>query len=330
MSESLTKSVSKPINSQIREITDSDLIALGELLDQSFIPKGGSHYFDDFPVWKLRCSSEMKRLGVFDSSGVLLASASCRLAQVRVVGIPERTPIAIIGAVATSEAARGHGFASQLVEALAKWADSRGAWMAVLWASQYEMYHRIGFDLFGEQSRVLVGDLPFVENSLTVPIHHGWNPNLMRHFLIRTEGVVHSASDSEWISKHKNVQWIWSGDPERPSAFLAYNRGIDLPEMIHEWGGQRDAIKPLISTVAKAQPNLQILLHPCHKWILELTPYQLHTEHLGMVKVFSRMKTNPLFAQFSRLSDSEWISTVLGSPENSAFLPIWFWGLDCA
>lgn len=313
-----------------REIADSDLPELSKLLDQAFIPKGGSHYFDDFPIWKLGCSSEMRRLGVFDSKGSLLATASCRLANIRIVGVPERAPIAIIGAVATNESARGQGLATQLVDELSHWADSRGAWMAVLWASQYEMYHRIGFDLFGEQSRVLVGDLPFVENTISVPIHHGWNPNLMRHFLIRTEGIVHSASDEAWISQHKNVQWVWSGDPERPSAFLAYNRGIDLPEMIHEWGGQRDAIKPLIATVAKAQPGLQILLHPCHKWVLELTPYQLHTEHLGMVKIFDRMKSNPLFDQFKTLTEKEWITNVLGSPENAAFLPLWFWGLDCA
>lgn len=329
MSESGIKPLSTNAHT-IREVSDSDLPALGQLLDQSFIPKGGSHYFDDFPVWKIGPSAEMQRLGAFDQSGKLVASASCRLASIRVVGITERIPIAIIGAVATSETARGQGLASCLVEELTRWADTKGAWMAVLWASQYEMYHRLGFDLFGEQSRVLVGDLPFVSETLSVPIHHGWNPNLMRHFLIRTEGVVHSASDEAWISQHKNVQWVWSGDPSRPSAFLAYNRGIDLPEMIHEWGGQRDAIKPLIATVAQAQPKLQMLLHPCHKWILELTPYQLHTEHLGMVKVFSRMRSHALFSQFSTLSESEWITSVLGSPESAAFLPIWFWGLDCA
>ena len=303
---------------------------MGALLDQAFIPKGGSHYFDDFPIWKSESSTEIKRLGFFDSSDKLVATASARMAMVRIVGIPERTPIAIIGAVATAPEARSHGLATKLVSELCAWADSRGAWMSVLWASQYEMYNRLGFELFGQQHRLPLADLPFVANPIEVPIHHGWNPNLMRHFLIRTEGIVHSAIDEGWISAHKNVQWVWTGDPERPSAFLAYNRGIDLPDMIHEWGGQRDEIKPLIATVAKAQPSLQLLFHPCHKWILDLSQYEITSEHLGMVKVYDRMRSHSLFRQFQGLTYSEWISVVLGSPEQQAFFPVWFWGLDCA
>lgn len=240
-----------------------EAVALFErLLNQAFPVPEGASYFDDFPVWK-HAPDPSCRLGV--RAGEALAScAAARIATLRVGAEGQVVPIALIGAVASDPAWRGKGLASRCVQVAVDWAMAHGAEAALLWSSELEMYERLGFRLAGSQHLLSIGDLPqplMSSDQNPVP-RTGWVPGLFRRLQARKEGLLLGPADRTWIQDHRNVEWLWRGSPELPEAFVAIGKGIDLSGIIHEWGGDPDAVRSLLLHLKRSRPDLRVLGSP--------------------------------------------------------------------
>lgn len=274
---------------------------LGELLDRAFKVPAGTHFLEDFPVWTEWPGAEnsVHRFGAFQS-GRLIASTCARVTVMKSTAKSVR--IGIIGGVATEEIARGQGLATRLVGDAVKWLESQKVALAVLWGSEHEFYARFGFALSGEQVLVPLSAVSLPDS--LAKAGQGWNPALFPLLKERQLGVQYQDADLEWLKKHRHVRWYWSGPVERPTAYAALGKGIDLHDIVHEWGGEAQPLRELLRQIRDDHPSASLLGPPALMAKILPAVRLPPSEFLGLVRVF----------------DSAQLRGV----------PIWFWGLDGA
>jgi predicted N-acetyltransferase YhbS len=225
------------------------------LLDHCFDVPPGRHYFDDFPIWDPAVVPEdpsLYRRTTFDQDR-LIACAGMRL----VTAGPARLPLALIGAVATDPAYRGKGFASTLVSELCVHAAGEGARFALLWGSEHRLYERLGFALAGKQIRAPLAQLSL--ESAPVQVLEGWDDSLFETIRNRPDGVNLRQEDLRWYRLQKSVQWYRCEHEGRITAYAAMNRGIDLQNIVHEWGGERSPLSRLLARIRAIHPQAELL-----------------------------------------------------------------------
>ena len=275
-----------------------------DLLDQSFPVPAGRHYFDDFPVWNPQLGAE----GVFRpelfQEGQLIAAGGVRLAALKRPGA-KNLKIALIGAVVTNASDRGKGLASDIVSRCVDWAREQGAEIVLLWGSEHHLYQRLGFELTGNQVQFSLEKIMAPNGPRLVQVHRGWIPGLFKLLQERSTGLILKESDRRWYEAHRNVEWFFTGSPDQPTAYAAYGRGIDLPGLIHEWGGDPGDLHEILKQIHLEKPHAMLLGPP-------ESQDQIQAELIPVVR-------DPLcMAKFLR-----------GTKPSSPF-PFWVWGLDAA
>ena len=326
------------------------------LLDRSFPVLTGTRFFDDFPVWDEKFGAITHKVGGF-SNNELVCSSGVRLAKLKTPSA--QLLVGIIGAVATDEKWRGKGLASEAVSHAIQWAQEKGATMLLLWGSEHALYSRLGFELTGIQVQVPISQLSLDPKTDSDSIRSGWNHELFQHLRKRSHGLALEPTDEIWFSEHKNVKWLWTKDFQ---AYLAYGRGIDLQGIVHEWGGENNALLRLLSTIHKENPEAKLLAPPL---LLDQYGFSFDentAEYLCMVRIlepdkifsaywpgtaFSAQKESPQNKQggwrvtiekqvFSSLTEGELVRFFFGPEQlfklNTQRLPVpfWIWGLDAA
>lgn len=353
----------------LREITPAEISAWGALLDSAFpVPRGG-HFFDDFPVW--RDGPGVRRYGVFgpgEQSRFLLSSAAFRPCTLRVAGRP--VSAALIGGVATRAEERGKGHASLLVRTTLDHARKAGAAVAFLWGSEHALYQKMGFELGGHQAFLplptamglfaqQIGDVP-----QSAWMETGYDPVVFDHARLRTNGIHHQREDAVWYAAHQGTRWFRLEDRGELLAWAALDRGIDLPKIIHDWGGTVPALRTLFKSISEIEPEALLLAGPAVlrpmgiqvrletfpdavALVRILDPQKLLRE-LGLSDVLEISGTDPYYRlkfigtperdETYELSARELVRVFFG-PFDPALkpltrvglpVPLWLWGLDSA
>ncbi len=290
--------------SQIAKIELTHLRELEILLNTCFSTPPKHSFFDDFPIWSSFESKDVRVVGIRSDSKKLLASCGVRFAQLR-RGSEEFT-IAVMGAVATAPDARGKGLATQLVNHVLDLARERKCEAAFLWGSEHALYGRLGFTLQGEQWRLPISHFAG-SGAKELTLTKSWNPKIIDTIKLRKTGLKEDTLGASLKRKHTHVEWHWAEDQGR-FAFVGFHRGIDLKNVIHEWGGDKDCLVQVLTTLAKSHPQLEIYLHPSH----------LDGDFVGVTKTDSKFVKEKL---------------ALCCPLEKSFAwkePTWFWGLDSA
>ncbi len=234
------------------------------LLNQGFPVAPGASFFDDFPVWDTAKfpGREVEALGyALSGTGRFVAAAGLRPARLRT---PQgAVPVGLVGGVVADPAFQGQGLASGLIDALGARAASLGLSGLVLWGSEHALYRRLGFELCGVQRRIPLADLTGFDALAIEGVRtgRGWSdalwPALERH---RFLGLAIEPGDRAWFAAHRNVDWRWTLDARgEVSAYLAVGRGIDLPNIIHEWGGEPRLLRALMARAARDYPAGELL-----------------------------------------------------------------------
>lgn len=277
-----------------------DLLSFSRLLNSAFhVPKGHG-FLDDFPVWgPANTQTDLCRLGAF-AGPLLVGCAAARVARLKTSQGELR--VGILGAVATHPDWRGRGVASSVVDRLVDWLDEKKVAGTALWGSEQRFYSKWGFVPSGRQWQIPLAKLLLSpsESGAHEAISVGWNPALFELLQRRSGGLVIQEADRRWFEAHRNVQWYWLGSRETPSAYLAFGRGIDLPGVVHEWGGDPSELVRLLTEVALRHPGAQLLCGPGQMGSLE--------------------------CQNGFIPKDEVLCLFRGG----AKLPLWFWGLDGA
>lgn len=301
---------------QIKTSLDRGLFSA--LLDHAFHLESGSHFLDDFPVWDPNLSvPDVYRAGVFVDH-TLVACGGVRLAKMHLnENSLQAATVAIIGAVATHSNYRGGGFGTQVVQHLTNWAEKRGATCVILWSSELEFYRRLGFHSCGEQIRLDLFDftkdfLPVEKPENSQQVYSGWNPHLFDLVRKRRGGLALEQEDLSWFTAHKNVKWFYCGDPSQPKAYAALGRGIDLKDLVHEWGGDHSALAQIFQEVCKQTSAGG--------------PISL----LGSEYLFQWLGTSTDCRSYPGLRDPLCLIRFFSKRDCKLDSSFWFWGLDAA
>ena len=257
---------------QIETLDHSPLMneQVNQLVSKAFGYRGAHRFFDDFPVWN---SHQVIRLGVL-KDGILVSHVGIHFAEIH--GKAGKHLVAMLGAVATEELYRGQGFSSALLKEALRLADEKKCEWTFLWGSEHEFYGKLGFSLAGSQARVLLATLPNVWSHREPKVKTGLTDKIFDFLMKRENGVILTADDREWFFSHKTVRWFYL---EEPFAFVAFDRGMDLAHIVHEWGGDEEQLKILFSHVLSYDPQAQLL--GAYEEVM-----QMGAEHLSIVEEF--------------------------------------------
>ncbi len=282
------------------------------LLNQAFHTPPGGSFFDDFPVWQdphlIEQGQVLRRMR--REGGKVVATAFGRVAKINLDGRDRW--VGLIGAVATDPAYRGKGFATALVQDLQVSLTGMGCEFVALWGSDTEFYARLGFSFEGEQFLTPLHSLELGSSPPGIKLRFGYTQALFQELRKgRTRGLVLEESDQSWMARHKNVNWMWleGSGPGSVAAYIGVGRGIDLPGVIHEWGGEVMALRVLLAEVQRRVPDLLLLGNS-----------DLFRAHGIRTKPGTAMQPMGL-------------AMVYRAPEVQNPIPsnrLWFWGLDSA
>jgi predicted N-acetyltransferase YhbS len=234
----------------IQELTDHDLNDVNQLVSNAFGYQAPHAFFDDFPIWK---SNQVVRLGILHEKK-LVSHVGIHFAEIH--GSDTTHKVALIGAVATDLNHRGQGYSSNLLKEAIRRAEEKKCEWIFLWGSEHEFYEKLGFLLAGSQSRVLLAALPHVLTHRDPRVKTGLTDQIFNFLVNRKTGMVLKPEDRDWFFSHKTVKWFYT---EAPFAFVAFERGLDLPHLVHEWGGDEEQLKVLFSHVLSFDPQAQLL-----------------------------------------------------------------------
>lgn len=288
--------------SGIRELRGAeDQAAFEHLVSAAFAVEKGASFLDDFPVWDDRHGARTLKIGAFQGRE-LVATGGLRFGELK--GAPD-VPVAVLGAVATAASHRRQGLGARLVAELVARADALGVAWTFLFGSEHEFYRRHGFELAGAQLRMPLARLGSTSTGTGTGVVKGWNDSLIPLLRARPSGLAVRDEDRSWISAHRAIEWRRVDGPSGPVAYAAFNRGIDLQGMIHEWGGEPAALRALLGELGREKPELELLGEETLMRALGIPIQGAFREHLCMARARGSVKT-PL-------------------PDR-----LWLWGLDSA
>jgi predicted N-acetyltransferase YhbS len=274
-----------------------------EFLNKSFGYETGQSYAVDFaPLFE---PGALSRSRLAWSGGEIVSSAT--FFPVIAVTPRARLRLAIVGAVATHEQHRGQGLSAQVLEEIERAARGYSVDALILWSDKREHYAKLGFEPAGKQRLYMLNGLPAPAKPADGTPAYGWDWGAVR-FLYETHRCRIDRSDDYWrsleaIRSCTRVQWL---DPEgRVRAYLGFDRGRDMKNVVHEWGGEPEALHTLLWTVLQNRNELLWLTHPSlTDPIRPLLGDPLVEEALALFKPVGPGATP------GRLAD------------------VWFWGLD--
>jgi len=233
---------------------------LSALLNEVFECLPHQNYLDDFPVWNLTPKKfESIRTGIFHN-GKLVSTVGARMAEIKIRNVDQTLKVALLGGVGTKRTHGGQGLVKKQIDCCMEWAKNQGAEMVLLWASNPTLYEKFGFQLCGMQSRVLLKEIiKDITTDETVTIKTGMNLKLFEKIRQRQDGICLEVQDYEWYSLHKNVSWFYIEKNEKISAYIGVNRGLDLKNIVHEWGGSEKHLKQLLKYYLEINPDAEFL-----------------------------------------------------------------------
>jgi predicted N-acetyltransferase YhbS len=290
---------------EVREVPSTDW---EQLLNQGFPVPPGASFLHDFPVWdtvNFSGRAVATRGFALKDSDKYVAAAGLRFAKLR--SPRGSVTIGLIGGVVADAAYQGQGLASRMIEALTAEAVARKVSGLVLWGSEHSLYQRLGFELMGVQRRISLSSVKTDAAALSgLRLGKGWTDSLWPAIeSFRFLGLEISPQDRAWFASHPNVDWRWVSSPAgKILAYAAIGRGIDLPNIVHEWGGDARVLKALLATIAVDYPYGDLLVPS-----KDLTPSTLDLP--------------------AGIEESLCMARAL-DPAFPASKDLWFWGLDGA
>jgi GNAT superfamily N-acetyltransferase len=235
------------------------------LLDRAFSLQAPSSYLADFPIWDPSLAVGDKRYQVGGWQGNrLVATASLRCAEY-VFEDATKATFGLIGAVASDPEFRGKGYGSEALERVLREGRRRGVRSFALWGSESPIYAERGFRFGGVQLRTPLRKLTVQGKTLHgFEVRNGWDDVIAERLSARKTGVTYDSDDRAWLSKHRGVEWRTLWLDGECLAYCGWNRGIDLPNIVHELEGAPEGVRSLLTFIAGRYPDLELLHHPRH------------------------------------------------------------------
>lgn len=271
------------------------------LVDRAFGLTAPESYLADFPVWDPEIAPASNRHQIGGFIGPRLAcTASIRFADYRFVD-GTASSLGLIGAVATDPDFVRRGYASEAIGILIQEGDRRGVGAFALWGSDSPLYRSRGFEFGGRQLRVSLRALEFPRISIPgFELRSGWDSAIAEHLFARKSGLQYGERDIDWLSRHSNVEWLRIEVDGKCLAYVGWNRGIDLPNIVHEIGGEAGPCLALLGALRERHSDLEWIAHP-----ELLSSWKIKGSERGAVETLAQFRLRSLS---SEKTDEIWLS----------------------
>lgn len=299
------------------EITHPDEAALVDLVSQiskAFLYiEGEGDVTRDFPL--LYQASNSEHLWVAREQGELLGHSGYYPSILKVEGLA--LPVAAIGGVYTTEAARQRGVATELVKKCADEAKKGGAALAFLWSDKHDFYARLGFHLTARQwtipisvadgeklaslGRSKLPGLAFEEICDPSPSFLAQSHELLSNYPL---GTARGAIEHLTLLNTGSCRIFaaWAG--EELAAYFLVGKGRDLQGYVHEWAGEENSLHQLTAFALEQAGPLQFLspqfMPDEVRWIYALDELgiPMRPERMALVKILDLPKVQKLLSEF--------------------------------
>ena len=161
-------------------------------------------------------------------------------------GVERSLPVGLIGSVTTAEEARGRGLASAVLDRAEAELAARGCALALLWADDPSFYERRGYRQVGAELDFLIGhelasSLP--PSGSVTSLQPGDEGALHELYSAHGRRAGRSPEETRALLATPGMTTAVARDAAgRPDGYACLGRGHDLEGVVHEWGGDADAV----------------------------------------------------------------------------------------
>ena len=230
-----------------------------------------------------------------------------------------KTPVGVfkvagIGSVVTSDRHRNQGHSTRIIESCLEAAKAADCDFAILWTDLFDFYRRMGFELAGNETTVVIDRELAPATSFKFNDSNRIAPDaILRVFNQHSVSSHRTLEDirASLAIPNTRVSTAWDATGKL-AAYAVEGKGADLNGYIHEWGGSTTALLALFTHMRASQKRDLRLIAPAHatNLISRLTELGCaqHGGFLGMIKV---LKTDLLFAKIQRHARSVGLSDLV-------------------
>lgn len=212
-----------------------------------------------------------------------------------------------VGSVVTSSQHRNRGLSRTIIENCLQAAREHGCEFAVLWTNLYDFYRKMGFELAGSETSVVIEkELEVAANGLKIlDTNKVAADSIHRLYAQHTVISLRTLSETQQYLQIPNTRvytaWDASGALQ---AYAIEGKGSDLDGYIHEWGGSVPALLALFAHARKSQKRAITVIVPAHSQNLlrqlKSHPVVVNEGFLGMVKILNHASLYSKIKRYAR------------------------------
>lgn len=225
---------------------------------------------------------------------------------------------AIIGSVVTDKDHQRKGLAKKLVEELIAKATADNCDICLLWSDLDKFYTDLGFELAGSEEHVQIKSKATPE-ALNPDYRFSDDPKvnaepIQKLFSKHLVGSLRSNKEIDSYLKipRSNVFSLWSNTNEL-LAYAIQGRGVDLKNVIHEWGGGVEHLTQLFSHILKKQKAVEVITSSTAINLVKNLKDTFEAKHttrtLGYIKILNIQSIHSKILRWARIQGEYHLQT---------------------
>jgi len=225
---------------------------------------------------------------------------------------------AIIGSVVTDKEHQKKGLAKKLVQELIAKATADNCDICLLWSDLDKFYTSLGFELAGSEELLTINK-PSTPIATDPNLRFSDNPKInaepiQKLFSKHLVGSLRSNKEIESYLKipKSNIYSLWSNSNEL-LAYAIQGRGVDLNNVIHEWGGGVNHLTQLFSHILKTQNKIEVITSSTAINLAKNLKEKLNatqtTRTLGYIKILNFQSIHSKILRWARVQGEYHLQT---------------------
>ncbi len=282
------------LNSNIKSPTEQNFKTLISFLNKNLRPNVEWSINSEYPV--AFSGFNLNNIKFIEERGEIVSHALLKYLMIKTpVGLFK---VAVIGSVVTDKNHQKKGLAHTLVNNLTEQAKKDNCDICILWSDLDRFYNKHGFELAGSEehlnikglkeniSQVNTGGSIFQDSKNIDPAL------ILKLFSNHLVGSVRSIKEVASYLKipNTNIYSLWSPD-KTLQAYAIQGRGLDLPNVIHEWGGNVPHLTQLFQHIIQKNGPFQLITSSTATNLVGTIKNKFVCEHdtrtLGYIKILN-------------------------------------------
>ncbi|MCA8980857.1 MAG: GNAT family N-acetyltransferase [Planctomycetes bacterium] len=170
--------------------------------------------------------------------------------------------LGLIGSVATAEAQRGRGLATRVLERAESELAARGCLASLLWADDEAFYTARGYTRVGAEEDFMLDRVlrPYLPTPRSVrPARATDAAAIHRLYRQHERRALRSRRETAELLAGPGMRVLVHGGPRGVDAYTCLGRGGDLSAVVHEWGGETEALLACIAANFDERQSIETL-----------------------------------------------------------------------